>query len=94
KEVPMSDRNPFGAFVVGFLVGGVTAAVTALLLAPQSGEETRTLIKDKSIELRDKAQQTYEETIARAEAVISEASRQIRRQPEVESEQPEEPLAV
>ena len=90
----MSDRNPIGAFMVGFLVGGVSAAVTALLLAPQSGEETRTLIKDKSIELRDKAQQTYEETIARAEPIINEAARQIKKQPEVEAKPPEETVTV
>ena len=90
----MSDRNPVGAFVVGFLVGGASAAVAALLLAPQSGEETRTMIKDRSIELRDKAQHTYEETIARAEAVINEATRQIKKQPEVETKQPEETVAV
>jgi gas vesicle protein len=90
----MSDRNPIGAFMVGFLVGGVSAAITALLLAPQSGEETRTLIKDKSIELRDKAQQTYEETIARAETIINEAARQIKKQPEVEAKPPEETVTV
>jgi gas vesicle protein len=90
----MSDRNSFGPIVVGFLVGGATAAVAALLLAPQSGEETRALIKDKSIELRDTVQHTAEETIARAEAVINEAARQIRKQPEAEAKQPDEPLAV
>ena len=51
----MSDRDEFGAFLVGFVVGGLTGAVVALLFAPQSGDETRALIKDKSIELRDKA---------------------------------------
>ena len=90
----MSDRNPVGAFVVGFLVGGASAAVAALLLAPQSGEETRTLIKDRSIELRNKAQHTCEETIARAEAVINEATRQIKKQPGVEPTQSEETVAV
>ena len=69
----MSDRDEFGAFLVGFIVGGLTGAVAALLFAPQSGEETRALIKDKSIELRDKAQETAEETIARAEAAAAEA---------------------
>ncbi len=90
----MPERNPIGAFLVGLVVGGVSAAAAALLLAPQSGEETRTIIKDKSIELRDKAQQTYEETIARAEAVINEAARQIKKQPEVETKQPDEPVPV
>jgi gas vesicle protein len=51
----MSDNDSFGAFLMGFVVGGVAGAVAALLLAPQSGEETRSMIKDKSIELRDKA---------------------------------------
>lgn len=69
----MSDRDEFGAFLVGFLVGGLSGAVVALLFAPQSGEETRALIKDKSIELRDKAQQSAEEALARAEAAAAEA---------------------
>ena len=69
----MSERDEFGAFLVGFIVGGLSGAVVALLFAPQSGEETRALIKDKSIELRDKAQITAEEAIARAEAAAAEA---------------------
>ena len=69
----MSDRDEFGAFLVGFIVGGLTGAVVSLLFAPQSGEETRALIKDKSIELRDKAQVSAEEAIARAEAATAEA---------------------
>jgi gas vesicle protein len=69
----MSDRDEFGAFLVGFVVGGLTGAVVALLFAPQSGEETRALIKDKSIELRDKAQVTAEEAYARAESAAKEA---------------------
>ncbi|GAB4504566.1 MAG: YtxH domain-containing protein [Anaerolineales bacterium] len=69
----MSDRDEFGAFLVGFIVGGLTGAVVALLFAPQSGEESRALIKEKSIELRDKAQVTAEEALARAEAAAAEA---------------------
>ncbi len=69
----MSDRDEFGAFLVGFIVGGLSGAVAALLFAPQSGEETRALIKDKSIELRDQASQSAEEVLARAEALAAEA---------------------
>ena len=69
----MSDRDEFGAFLVGFIVGGLSGAVVALLFAPQTGEETRALIKDKSIELRDKAQMSAEEAIARAEAAAADA---------------------
>jgi gas vesicle protein len=69
----MSERDEFGAFLVGFIVGGLTGSVVALLFAPQSGEETRAVIRDKSIELRDKAQISAEEAIARAEAAAAEA---------------------
>ena len=70
----MSDNNDeFGAFLVGFIVGGLSGAVVALLFAPQTGEETRALIKDKSIELRDKAQLTAEEAYARAEQAAKDA---------------------
>ncbi len=69
----MSDRDEFGAFLVGFIVGGLSGAVVALLFAPQTGEETRALIKDKSIELRDKAQISAEEAVARAEAAAADA---------------------
>ncbi len=69
----MSERDEFGAFLVGFIVGGLTGAVVALLFAPQSGEETRALIKDKSIELRDKAQVSAEEALARAEQLAADA---------------------
>ncbi len=68
-----SDRDEFGAFLVGFIVGGLTGAVVSLLFAPQSGEETRALIRDKSIELRDRANETAEEALARAEAAAAEA---------------------
>ena len=68
-----SDRDEFGAFLVGFIVGGLTGAVVSLLFAPQSGEETRALIRDKSIELRDRASETAEEALARAEAAAADA---------------------
>ncbi|MGB8215232.1 MAG: YtxH domain-containing protein [Anaerolineales bacterium] len=69
----MSDSDNFGMFLVGFVVGGVAGAVAALLLAPQSGEETRTLIKDKSIELRDMAAEQADVFATRAGEVTTEA---------------------
>ncbi len=68
-----SDSDEFGSFLVGFIVGGLTGAVVSLLFAPQSGEETRALIRDKSIELRDQAADTAEQAMARAEAAAAEA---------------------
>ena len=69
----MSERDEFGAFLVGFIVGGLTGAVAALLFAPQSGEETRAVIKERSIELRDKAAEEAEAAWKRAEAAANEA---------------------
>jgi gas vesicle protein len=54
----MAERDEFGAFLIGFIVGGLTGAAISLIMAPQSGEETREYIKDRAIELRDKAQET------------------------------------
>ena len=70
----MSNRDTdFGAFLAGFVLGGLAGAVTALLLAPQSGEETRTQIHDKSIELKDKAAVTAEEYRVRADEFSKQA---------------------
>ena len=48
----------------GFLVGSVVGAATALLFAPRSGEETRTEIRDKAIELRDQTTETVKSKVA------------------------------
>ncbi len=69
----MSDNNEFGAFMSGLLLGGIAGAITALLLAPQSGEETRQVIIDKSIEIKDKALETVEEARQRAEKAAEDA---------------------
>lgn len=70
----MSEHDDFGSFLVGFIVGGLTGAVVALLFAPQSGVETRTVIKEKGIELRDKASQTADEALAKAKAIAEDAN--------------------
>ena len=48
----MSDNsNDLGAFLAGFVIGGLVGAATAIILTPQSGEETRSIIANKSNEL-------------------------------------------
>ena len=48
----MSEKNSdLGAFLAGFVIGGLVGAATALILAPQSGEETRSKIKATSGQL-------------------------------------------
>ena len=57
-----NQESDFNAFLAGFLVGGLVGAAVALLMAPQSGEETRTVIRDRSIELKDLAAERAEQT--------------------------------
>jgi gas vesicle protein len=51
----MSERDGFDSFLIGFIIGGIAGAIVALLLAPQSGTETLSLVKERSIELRQTA---------------------------------------
>jgi gas vesicle protein len=51
----MEENSGGGSFVLGFLIGAIAGAAAALLLTPQSGEETRRQISQKSVELKDEA---------------------------------------
>jgi gas vesicle protein len=62
----MSATNEGGAFFAGLVIGGLVGAALALLLAPQSGEETRAIIRDKSLEYKDWAEEGYVEARHRA----------------------------
>lgn len=54
----MSVKN--GLFT-GILIGSLVGAGVALLTAPRSGEETRSLLKDKGGEIKAKAATTLED---------------------------------
>ena len=69
----MSDNNDFGAFFAGLVIGGLVGAAAALLTAPKSGEETRTMIKEKSIELRDRAVEVSQDARRKAEVALEDA---------------------
>ena len=61
-----------GAVLLSFLVGGVVGAGLALLLAPQSGTETRRKIKELSDDIRDKANEYVHETREKMTAAVDE----------------------
>ncbi len=72
----MADNSgDLGSFLAGFVIGGLIGAGVALLMAPQSGEETRALIADKSIELRDRAYETAEDVQVRAGELASKTQK-------------------
>ena len=53
----MSDRSGGAEFFAGLVIGGLVGATLALLLAPQSGEETRAQIRDKGLEFKGRAEE-------------------------------------
>lgn len=62
----MSSRN--GLFT-GILIGSLVGVGVALLTAPRSGEETRTLLKEKGGELKTKAANTLEDGRTRVQEI-------------------------
>ena len=56
--------NNVAGVLAGMLIGGLAGAVTMLLLAPQSGKDTRKQIQEKSIELRDRTTELVDDTMA------------------------------
>lgn len=61
-----------GRFLAGFLVGGALGAVAGVLLAPQSGEETRELLTDVSQDVIKKTDRTVKDIQDRADDVVSD----------------------
>jgi len=52
----------------GLVVGGVVGAATALLFAPRPGQELRSDIRDKAIDLRDRTTETVKDTVSQAKS--------------------------
>jgi gas vesicle protein len=49
------DGGAAGTVIVAFVLGAITGAAVALLMAPASGEETRRMLAQKAREGREKA---------------------------------------
>ena len=56
----------------GLLIGSVVGAVTMLLFAPRSGQQTRAEIRDKAIELRERTSETVNNTVSQAKTKAHE----------------------
>jgi gas vesicle protein len=69
-------------FLVGMLMGGLAGAAVLLLLAPQSGKETRAQIQHKGIELRDQAAETAEGAVAQVRQTAQQITVDVREKAE------------
>jgi gas vesicle protein len=58
-----SGSNVAG-ILAGLFIGGLAGAITMLLMAPRSGEDTRSQIQEKGIELRDRTVGIVEDAMA------------------------------
>jgi gas vesicle protein len=51
------DGGAAGTVILAFVLGAVTGAAVALLMAPVSGEETRRMLGDRAREGRERAEE-------------------------------------
>ena len=72
----MSDSSDTGAFLSGLVVGGLIGAAVAVVLAPQSGEETRGQIRQRGVELRERADTEAQQIRLRAEQTLADVRAQ------------------
>jgi gas vesicle protein len=66
------NNNELGSFLAGFVIGGLVGAATALILAPQSGEETRQQVASKSRDLRSTSEERLQQYRERADNIVAD----------------------
>jgi gas vesicle protein len=76
-------------FFTGFLIGGVIGAGSVLLLAQQSGEETRSQIRDKGIELKEKTETAYAQVREKMETTAADLKTRLTKETRGSSEESE-----
>jgi len=64
-QIPKSQSGDIGSVLAGLLIGAAAGAAAALLLAPQSGRDTRMQIREKGIELRDRTTGMVDDAVRR-----------------------------
>ena len=53
----MGDRTSGAEFAIGLTLGVVIGLVAGFILAPQPGEETRKLLRDKTTDMAERARE-------------------------------------
>jgi len=73
----MNDRAAYFTSAFYFLVGAVTGAGVALLVAPQAGEITRDMMRRKLHDSADSARQLKDRVVRRGTEVGEEAAHRV-----------------
>jgi gas vesicle protein len=69
-------ENQQGHLFMGFLIGGVLGALAGILLAPKSGKELRSELKEKGSEVLKEGKEIYADASTKAKEIIDEAKHQ------------------
>jgi gas vesicle protein len=67
----VKESDGGAGFIAGFLLGGIAGAALALFLAPRSGDENRDMLRERSIELRVKAEEAAAKARIEADELLS-----------------------
>lgn len=77
-----NQSGDFGAFLAGFVIGGLVGGAVALILAPRSGAEIRSQLMERGDELRHRAQEYggeyFTQTRNRVDELTNEARERVR----------------
>jgi gas vesicle protein len=77
REQKSNGMHPVD-FLAGLFIGGLAGAVTMLLIAPQSGRETRESIKKGAIELRNQTTASMEGAVVQVRTKASQVEADVK----------------
>ncbi|MBI3923994.1 MAG: YtxH domain-containing protein [Armatimonadetes bacterium] len=80
----MEHRKEGLGFLFGLLVGSLVGASIAIIVAPQSGEKTRELLKDRALDYKERAtdfandlKEDYEDLVTRGRELYESKREQV-----------------
>jgi len=74
----MENTSNAKPVLAGLLIGGLAGAGAMLLLAPQSGKETRAQIQQKTMELRERTAETVDDAVSQVKSKTEQVKAGVR----------------